>query len=157
MANKNPEKRVIAENRKAFYEYHILDRFEAGLVLTGTEVKSLRFQSASLVDAHCDMRSQGLVLLNCYIPEYKAARVFNHEPRRPRILLLHRNELRKLLGKIKTKGMTMVPLQLYFNAKGIAKIELAVVQGKKQHDKREAEKNRDWQRSKARVLRQEGE
>ena len=144
---------VVAVNRRAHFDYHITETIEAGLVLHGTEVKALRAGKASIVEAHADAIGEEIFLLNAHIPEYGKAGRFNHSPRRPRKLLLHKRQVNKLLGLIKIKGITLIPLQLYFNQRNIAKLELGLAQGKKQHDKREAIKERDWQRSKARTMR----
>ncbi len=157
MAQKEKEAVVVAENRKARFNYHILDRLEAGIALVGSEVKALRFQGANLIDAHADYRNGEFILLHMDIPKYKGANRMNHEPRRNRTLLLHRREIKKLQGKMLMKGFSVVPLSVYFNARGIAKVELALVQGKKAHDKRETEKQRDWSREKGRVMRRESE
>ena len=143
---------VVAQNRKARHDYEILETFEAGIMLTGSEVKSLRTGKANIQDTHAMEVGGEIVLLNAYIPEYSKASHFNHESRRPRKLLLHAGEIRKLIGKIKTKGMTLVALSIYFNAKNRAKVELALVKGKKEHDKRAAIKERDWKREQGRVL-----
>ena len=147
----------IAENRKARYEFKIDDVFEAGIMLTGTEVKSLRKGSINIAESYAVYENNGLWLLNAYIPEYgKAGRFFQHEPRRKRKLLMHKSEIAKLTIAVERKGMTLVPLQLYFNAKGIAKLKLALAEGKKLHDKRASDKEKDWNREKARVLRDRG-
>jgi len=145
-------KKIIANNKKARHEYFIEETFEAGIVLLGSEVKSLRERNASIQDAYADNRGGQIYLLQSYIAEYKGANQFNHEPRRPRKLLLHNREIKRLFGKLKIKGHTIVPLSLYFNEKNKVKVELGVAKGKKQHDKRATEKDRDWQRQKARVL-----
>jgi SsrA-binding protein len=149
---KKDYKRVIAVNRKAKHEYFILATFEAGLVLTGTEVKSLRHNEVSLNEAYADAENDEIFLINCFIPEFKEANRYNHSPRRPRKLLLKKKEVKKLLGQVKITGITLVPLSIYFNAKNFAKIELAVCKGKKEYDKRETLKQEDWKRQKARVL-----
>lgn len=146
---------VVAQNRRARHDYDILETFEAGIVLTGTEVKSLRSGKANIQDSHAMEVGGEIVLLNAYIPEYSNASHFNHEARRPRKLLLHASEVRKLIGKIKTKGMTLVALSVYFNSKNRAKVELALVKGRKEHDKRAAIKDRDWKREQGRVLKGE--
>jgi len=144
---------VVAQNRRAFHDYAIEERFEAGLVLTGTEVKSLREGRANLGEAHAGEMEGELYLFNAYIPEYKAGNRFNHETKRPRKLLLHKREMARLIGSIQRKGMTIVPLSLYFTPRGIAKVEVALAYGKKKYDKRAAEKERDWNREKQRLLR----
>ena len=155
MAVKTQARRPVAQNRKAFHNFHIEERFEAGLVLTGTEVKSLREGRASLAEAHAGEIEGELWLFNVHIPEYRAGNRFNHEPKRPRKLLLHRREMAKLLGAVQKQGYTIVPLQIYFNARGIAKVELGLAKGKKAYDKRAAIKDRDWQRQKERLFRRD--
>jgi len=145
--------RYAALNRRARYDYLIQDTLEAGLVLQGTEVKSLRQGGASIAEAYAGEEAGELFLVNANIPEYKASSHFNHEPRRPRKLLLHRKQVNRLLGAIKREGVTVVPLALYFNDRGRAKVELGVAQGKRKADKRQAERDRDWQRSKSRLMR----
>lgn len=148
--------KVVADNRKARFHYAIGDTFEAGIALTGTEVKSLRVGKATIAESYAGERDGELWLYNAYIPEYLQANQFNHVTRRPRKLLLHRREIAKLKGAVEREGMTLVPLKLYFNPKGRAKIELALARGKKLHDKRETEKTRTWQRERARLLREKG-
>ena len=156
-AKGNGGRRLVAENRKARHEYFITDTYEAGIVLTGTEVKSLRQGQANISESYAAMEDGGLALINAYIPEYKqAGGFFNHEPRRPRRLLMHRRELHKIANAVSRQGMTLVPLELYFNERGKAKLKLALAQGKKLHDKRATEAKRDWQRQKARLLREKG-
>jgi SsrA-binding protein len=155
MATKTQSRRPVAQNRKAFHNYTIEERHEAGLVLQGTEVKSLREGRASLNDAYAGEIDGELWLLNVHIPEYRAGNRFNHEPKRPRKLLLHRREMAKLLGEIRKGGYTVVPLQIYFNSRGIAKAELGLARGKKAFDKRAAIKDRDWQRQKERLFRRD--
>jgi SsrA-binding protein len=150
------EARVVAHNRRARFDYELLDTFEAGLALTGSEVKSLRAGRASLAEAHAGESGGELWLFNAHIPEYAPANRFNHEPKRPRKLLMHRREINRLIGAVHKEGMTVVPLRLYFNPRGIAKLSLALARGKKRYDKRETEKKRDWQREKARLLRDKG-
>ena len=142
----------IAENRKARHEYEIEDRIEAGLILFGSEVKSLRTGRASIAESYAGEDSGRLMLFNANIPIYEPARV-NHEPKRPRELLVKARERNKLLGLIRREGMTLVPLSLYFNDKGLAKISLGLAKGRKKQDKRQAAKDRDWSRDKARLLR----
>ena len=157
MAAKTPGTlKVVADNRKARFHYAIGDIFEAGIALTGTEVKSLRVGKATIAESYAAEAGGELWLYNAYIPEYLQANQFNHVTRRPRKLLLHRREIAKLKGAVEREGMTLVPLKLYFNPKGRAKIELAVARGKKLHDKRETEKARTWQRERARLLRDKG-
>ena len=148
--------RVAAQNRRARHDYTIEDTIEAGMVLTGTEVKVLRAGHASINEAYATEQGGELWLINSHIPEYKSANRFNHEPRRPRKLLVHRRQLDKLMGAIKREGVTLVPLSIYFNERGRAKLELGLAKGKKKADKREAEKARDWQRDKARLMREKG-
>jgi SsrA-binding protein len=145
-------KTLITENRKAYHDYFIEELFETGIVLTGTEVKSLRHNKASIVECHVTEDKGELFIYGAYIPEYEKANRFNHYPRRPRKLLLRTREIKKLIGLIKRKGYTVVPLKLYFNYKNKAKLIIAAVKGKKAHDKRETIKQRDWERQKARVL-----
>ncbi len=146
-------RQLVARNRRAFHDYHIEERIEAGLQLTGTEVKSLRQGRANINEAYAGEMNGELWLFNAHIPEYPPAGRFNHEPRRPRKLLLKRRELDRLLGAIRRRGYTLVPLQLYFNPRGWAKVELGLALGKKKYDKRAAEREREWQRQKARLLR----
>ena len=147
---------LIAQNRKARHNYFIEDRLEAGLALQGTEVKSLRRGKASIGEAYATEEKGELYLLNAQIPPYEAANRFNHEPKRPRKLLVHRREMDRLVGLVKREGYTLVPLRLYFNERGIAKLELGLARGKRKQDKRETEKKRDWQREKARLMREKG-
>jgi SsrA-binding protein len=154
---KKPEpRRVAADNRRARHEYFIDETVEAGLMLVGTEVKSLRGGRANLADAHAGVSGEELFLFNAYIPEYHGGNRFNHEVRRPRKLLLHKREIGKLIGTIKRGGYTLIPLSIYFNDQGRAKVELAVARGKKLHDKRATEKARDWDRERARLMRDKG-
>ena len=148
--------KIVADNRRARFNYAIGDTFEAGIALTGTEVKSLRVGKATIAESFAGSRDGELWLYNTNIPEYLQASRFNHAPKRPRKLLLHKREIAKLLIAVEREGMTIVPLKLYFNEKGRAKIELAVARGKKLHDKRETEKKRSWDREKGRLLRQRG-
>jgi SsrA-binding protein len=163
MAKKNKKSELlsknvtIADNRRARFEYTIEDKFEAGLMLTGTEVKSLRHGQCSLNEAYVGPHKGDLVLHNCYIPEYfPAGKVWQHEPKRLRSLLLRKRELNKIMGASSRDGYTIVPLRMYFNDRGIAKLEIALAKGKKLHDKRETEKNRDWNRQKGRLIREKG-
>ncbi len=151
-----PERKLklVADNRKARFHYAIGETFEAGVALTGSEVKSLRTGKANIAESYASTRDGELWLLNSNISEYKQAGRFNHEPKRPRKLLLHKRQISKLIGAVEREGMTVVPLKLYFNDKGRAKIEIALAKGKKLHDKRETEKKRDWQREKGRLMRQ---
>jgi len=148
--------RYAAQNRRARHDYLIEDKVEAGLVLQGSEVKVLRQGQASINEAYADEQGGELFLVNANIPEYRAANRFSHQPRRPRKLLLHRREMNKLLGAIRREGMTLVPLSIYFNERGRAKVELGLARGKKQIDKRQAEKARSWQRDRARIMRARG-
>ena len=147
-----PTSRTVALNRKARFEYFIEEEFEAGLVLTGTEVKSLRAGRVAFTDAYASEKNGELWLLNATIQEYAGGNRFNHEPRRPRKLLLQRKQIKKLIGRLQTKGVTLVPLSLYFNSRGLAKLKLGLATGKKQHEKRQAIKDRDWKREQARLL-----
>ena len=156
MAKKGASRKVVAENRKARRNYEIEETFEAGLMLSGTEVKSLRSGKANIAESYASDEKGELFLINAYIPEYAEASRFNHAPRRPRKLLLHRKEIHKLMIAIQREGMTLVPLRLYFNDRGIAKLELALGKGRKLHDKRQAERKRDWDRQKARLMREKG-
>jgi SsrA-binding protein len=156
-ASKDDGRKTVAENRRARFEYFITDTYEAGIQLTGTEVKSLRKGQANISESYAAAESGGLMLINAYIAEHKdAGQFFQHEPRRPRRLLLHKKEISKLKAAIERQGMTLVPLSLYFNDRGIAKLKLALAQGKKLHDKREATKRRDWDREKSRLMREKG-
>jgi len=147
---------LIAENRKARHEYFITDSFEAGIMLLGSEVKSLRVGQTNIAESYASFEEGGLWLINSYIAEYKGATLFQHDPRRKRKLLMHSAEIKKLKLAIERKGMTIVPLEMYFNKKGIAKVKIGLAEGKKLHDKRETEKKRDWNREKARLMRDKG-
>ena len=148
--------KLIADNRKARYAYAIDETLEAGIMLVGSEVKSLRSGKTTIGESYAHAKDGELWLVNCYIPEYTQASRFNHEPKRTRKLLVHKREASKLAAAIQREGMTLIPLKMYFNAKGRAKIELGIAKGKKLHDKRETEKQRDWQRDKARLMRDKG-
>jgi SsrA-binding protein len=148
--------KVVADNRKARFNYEIGEIFEAGIALTGTEVKSLRSGKATIGEAYADARDGEIWLVNANIPEYLQSSRFNHAPKRPRKLLLHLRQINKLAGAVEREGMTIVPLKLYFNERGRAKIEIALARGKKLHDKRETERKRTWQREKGRLLRERG-
>jgi SsrA-binding protein len=148
--------RVAAQNRRARHDYIIEETVEAGIVLAGSEVKALREGRGNLNDAYAGPSEGALWLYNAYIPEYRAANRFNHETRRPRRLLLHKRQIDRLSGLIQREGATIVPLQIYFNARGIAKVELGLAHGKKKADKRASEKEREWKRDKARLLRGKG-
>ncbi|MBL8585401.1 MAG: SsrA-binding protein SmpB [Xanthobacteraceae bacterium] len=155
---KAPERKikVVADNRKARFNYEIGETFEAGIALTGSEVKSLRQGRASIGESYADAREGDLWLLNANIPEYLQAGQFNHPPKRPRRLLLHRRQIDRLAAGVEREGMTIVPLKLYFDERGRAKLEVALARGKKLHDKRETEKRRDWDRERGRLLRARG-
>jgi SsrA-binding protein len=146
------EIKTIARNKRARHDYHILETWEAGLVLTGTEVKSLRQGKASLVDSYAIVQDGEVFLLNLNIPPYEQGNQFNHEPTRSRKLLLHRKEIRRLIGAVQRQGLTLVPLDLYFK-RGVAKVTLALGKGKQLHDKRADERRRDDEREMARVAR----
>ena len=157
MAKKKEDSfKIIADNRKARYAYAIGETLETGIMLTGSEVKSLRSGKTTIGESYAHAKDGELWLVNAYIPEYTQASRFNHEPKRTRKLLVHKRELSKLASAIQREGMTLIPLKMYFNAKGKVKLELGVAKGKKLHDKRETEKQRDWQRDKARLLRDKG-
>jgi SsrA-binding protein len=145
-------RKIIAQNKKAAFDYFIEERLEAGIVLTGSEVKSLRNGKANIVDSHAAADGNELVLHNLYIAEYEKASQFNHSTRRPRKLLLHRSEIKKILAKIKIRGYTLVALSIYFNHKNMVKVELGLAKGKKLHDKRETIKERDWEREQGQLL-----
>jgi SsrA-binding protein len=148
---------TAAFNRRARYDYEIKETFEAGIVLMGSEVKSIRGGHISLSESYADFKGGELFLVNCQISEYKQANRFNHEPKRPRKLLLHAKQIKRLYGQIKRDHMTLIPLSLYFNKRGIVKLEIGIAKGKKQYDKRETEKQRDWQRQKSRVMKNNDE
>ena len=149
--------KVLATNRKARYDYHIEEVFEAGIALTGREIKSIRAGKANIADAYASDEGGGaLYLINAHIAEYAQSGRANHEPTRPRKLLMHKRELDRLTGAIQRQGMTVVPLKLYFNQRGLAKVLLGLAKGKKLHDKRETEKKRDWDRQKGRLMREKG-
>ncbi len=149
-------RKVVAENRKARFSYFLDDTFEAGIALGGSEVKSLRQGKANIADSYATGQGGEIFLINAYIPEYLQANRFQHETRRPRKLLLHKREANKLIGAVQKEGMTLIPLRIYFNDRGRAKLELALARGKKLHDKRETEKSRDWERQKGRLMRERG-
>ena len=144
--------KLIAENRRARFDYFLEETFEAGLMLTGTEVKSLRNGRANIAESYAAVEGRDVVLINADIPPYNQANRFNHEPRRPRKLLLHRKELDKLIGAVQREGRTIIPTKLYWNDKGLAKLELSLAKGKNTQDKRETTAARDWQRDKARLM-----
>lgn len=144
---------TVAENRRARFDYHLEEKFEAGIALVGTEVKSLRLGQCSLNESYVGPKGSDIYLFNANIPEYQqAGRHLQHEPARPRRLLLHKKEINKLIGSVTREGYTIVPTRLYFNARGKVKLEIALAKGKKQHDKRETTKQRDWGREKQRLL-----
>ena len=146
------EGHIAAQNRKALHNYFIEERIEAGIMLTGTEVKSLRGGRSQIVESYAAVEGEELYLVNAHIPEYTQANRFNHEPRRKRKLLLHRRQINRLIGAIQRDGYTVVPLTVFFNTRGIAKVELGLAKGKKQHDKRATSAARDWARQKQRLL-----
>lgn len=148
--------KVVAENRRARYEYFLDDFFEAGIALTGTEVKSLRFGEGSIAESYAEVKDDEVWLVNANVPEFSHGNRFNHEPKRPRKLLLHSREVDKLRNAVSRQGMTLIPLSIYFNPRGRAKVELALARGKKIHDKRDTEKARDWKREQGRLLRERG-
>ena len=148
--------KLIAENRRARFDYFLEQTFEAGLALTGSEVKSLRNGRANIAESYAAVEGDEIVLVNADIPPYAQANRFNHEPRRPRKLLLHRKEIDRLIGAVQREGRTIVPTKLYWNDKGMAKLELALAKGKKLHDKRDTAAERDWQRDKARLMKDLG-
>ncbi|MBB5751191.1 SsrA-binding protein SmpB [Prosthecomicrobium pneumaticum] len=152
----DPRFRLAADNRRARYNFEIGQTFEAGIALTGTEIKSLRGGRSNIQDSYAAEHNGELFLYNAYIPEYLQANRFNHETRRPRKLLLHKREINRLTGAVQREGMTIVPLKIYFNDRGRAKVEIGLARGKQLHDKRAAERDRDWGREKARLLRDKG-
>lgn len=157
MAKKEADNRkLIAENRRARHDYFIEETIEAGIQLLGTEVKSLRAGRANIAESYASPERGELWLINAHIPEYPPAGQFNHEPRRPRKLLVRSRELKKLIGAVEREGRTLAPLKLYFNERGVAKLELALAKGKKAHDKRAATKDREWRRQQSRLLREKG-
>ena len=155
MADKSPGK-LIAENRRARFDYFLDDKLEAGLILTGTEVKALREGRANIAESYVGVEGRELALINANIPEYGPANRFNHAPRRPRKLLLHRKEIDKLLVAVQREGCTLIPTRLYFNDRGMVKLQLAIARGKKMHDKRNTEAERDWKREQGRLMRDRG-
>lgn len=154
MSKNKPESiKIIAQNRRAKFEYFIEEALEVGIVLEGAEVKSIRVSGASINESHADISGDDIYLYNAYIKEYDKASKFNQfEARRPRKLLLHKKQAKKLIGMVQKKGFTLVPLNIYFNSKNMVKVELALVKGKKLHDKREALKQEDWKREKAQQM-----
>jgi SsrA-binding protein len=149
-------RKLIAENRRARFDYFLEDSLEAGLVLTGSEVKSLRLGRANIAESYASVDGGEMMLINAYIPEYPGANRFNHEPRRGRKLLLHRRQIDKLTQAVQREGRTIVPVKLFFDEKGRAKLEIALAKGKKLHDKRASEADKDWKRDQARLLRDRG-
>jgi len=156
MAKTAAKTKVVADNRKARFNYAIGEVIEAGIALTGSEVKSLRSGKATIAESYADARDGEIWLVNANIPEYLQAGRFNHAPKRPRKLLLHARQINKLIGSVEREGMTLVPLKLYFNEKGRAKVELALAKGKKLYDKRATEKKRSWDRERGRLMREKG-
>jgi SsrA-binding protein len=160
MARPRPQefdkKKIVAENRRARFDFFLEQFFEAGIALTGTEVKSLRFGEGSIAEAYAEVKDGEVNLINANIPEFSHGNRFNHEPKRPRRLLLHEREISKLHNGISREGMTVIPLAVYFNSRGRAKVELALAKGKKVHDKRETIKERDWKRDAQRLMRDRG-
>ena len=148
--------KLIAENRRARFDYFLEDNLEAGIMLLGTEIKALRLGRANIAESYAAVEGREIVLINADIPPYAQANRFNHEPRRPRKLLLHRKQIDRLIGAVQKDGQTIIPLRLYLNDDGKAKLEIALAKGKKLHDKREASADRDWQRDKARLMRDKG-
>ena len=152
----DPRYRLAADNRRARFDYEIGQTYEAGIMLTGTEIKSLRGGRSTIGESYAAEKGGEVWLFNAYIPEYLEANRFNHETRRPRKLLLHKKEIARLSQAVQREGMTIVPLKIYFNDRGRAKVEIALARGKKLHDKRQTEKARDWNREKGRLLRDKG-
>ena len=150
------KKKVVAENRRARFDYSIEQVFEAGIALMGTEVKSLRHGEGSIAESYATVEGEEVWLINSHIPEYSHGNRLNHQPRRPRKLLLKGREISKLHGAVARQGLTLVPLSMYFNSRGRAKVELALARGKKVHDKRDTVKERDWKREQGRLLRSRG-
>ena len=150
------KKKVVAENRRARFDYFVDERVEAGIALTGTEVKSLRFGEGSIAESYATVDGEEVWLINSHIPEYSHGNRLNHQPKRPRKLLLKGREISKLQGAVARQGLTLVPLSIYFNSRGRAKVEIALARGKKVHDKRETVKERDWKREQQRLLRNRG-
>ena len=160
MARPRPEEfdkvKVVAENRRARYDYAIEDKYEAGIALTGTEVKSLRFGEGSIAESYAEVKGEEVWLINANIPEFSHGNRHNHEPKRPRKLLLKERQIAKMFGAVMRQGMTLVPLSIYFNARGRAKVELAIAKGRKAHDKREYQQEKDWKREQGRLMRERG-
>ena len=160
MARPRPEEfekvKVVAENRRARFDYAIEEKFEAGIALTGTEVKSLRFGEGSIAESYAEVKGEEVWLINATIPEFSHGNRHNHEPKRPRKLLLRERQIAKMFGAVMRQGMTLVPLSIYFNSRGRAKVEIALAKGRKAHDKREHLKEQDWKREQGRLMRQHG-
>lgn len=148
--------KIVAENRRARYEYFLEQFFEAGIALTGTEVKALRFGEGSIAESYAEVKDNQVWLVNSNVPEFSHGNRFNHEPKRPRKLLLNQREIDKMRVAVSREGMTLIPLSIYFNGRGRAKVELALAKGKKLHDKRDTEKARDWKREQGRIMRERG-
>jgi SsrA-binding protein len=148
------KKKVVADNRRARFDYAIDEVFEAGIALVGTEVKSLRFGDGSIGDSYAEVKNGEVWLINSHVPEFSHGNRFNHEPKRPRKLLMHQREITKLHGAVARKGMTLVPLSIYFNGQGRAKVELALAKGKNAADKRDTTKEREWKREQGRLLKE---
>lgn len=148
----NQEIQSLATNRKAYYQYTIIDKYKAGMMLTGTEVKSARLRRISFTDAHCLFLNDELWLRNVHIAEYKFGSIHNHDPKRDRKLLLHKRELRRLQSKVKEKGLTIVPIEMFLNERGLVKLEIALVQGKNTFSKKHSIKEKDQKRDLARAL-----
>ncbi|GLK71667.1 SsrA-binding protein SmpB [Ancylobacter dichloromethanicus] len=153
---KTQERKVVADNRRARFDFEIGEVFEAGIALSGTEVKSLRSGRATVAESYVSAKTGEAIIYNTFIPEYLQANRFNHEPRRPRKLLLHKRQIAKIWQAVEREGMTVVPLRIYFNEQGRAKVEIAIARGRKAHDKREALKAKDWARDKQRLMRDRG-
>jgi SsrA-binding protein len=156
MAAEKPKTKLLAENRRAKFDYFLEDFVEAGIQLLGTEIKALRDGRANIAESYVSPENRDLVLINADIPPYKQANRFNHEPRRPRRLLLHRKQIDRMIGAVQRDGQTIIPVRLYLNEAGKAKIEIAMAKGKKLHDKRQATADRDWARDKARLMKERG-
>jgi SsrA-binding protein len=156
MAAEKPKTKLLAENRRAKFDYFLEDFVEAGIQLLGTEIKALRDGRANIAESYVSPEGRDLVLINADIPPYRQANRFNHEPRRPRRLLLHRKQIDRMIGAVQRDGQTIIPVRLYLNEAGKAKIEIAMAKGKKLHDKRQASADRDWARDKARLMKERG-
>ncbi len=160
MARPKPEAfvktKIVAENRRARYDFFLTDVFEAGIALTGTEVKSLRFGEGTIAESYAEVKDGQVWLINANIPEFSHGNRYNHEPKRPRKLLLNYREINKMHAAVMRQGMNSVPLSVYFNDRGRAKVELALAKGKRAPDKRATEKERDWKREQGRIMREKG-